>query len=842
MNSRNRFSPIILSLLFLNFVSIKPANAQIIRDSLIAKFSEFSEILSPEKLYLHTDKSLYVAGEFIWFRGYLENSSQLNSVEQSKFIYAELYQDTLIARVKIKKGDDGFAGQMPINLNLRSGRYTLRAYTAWMINFQPEYMFHKEIAIVNPAKRGDAGISSEIVSGEDVTGEFSESSDNMNLIDTIGNITFFPESGRYLEERFSVIAFKAVNTKGRGMVLSGNLYNSRDSLITSFKTEHNGMGSIRIYPVKGESYYINGDNPSVGSKRFNLPSPSAEGGVVNVLTRDGKVFINTTISASIVSKGANLIIHDGNEIFYYESISGSNGRESTSGHNERLIVISQERLSDGINHILISDDYANILAERLIFKYPKNPTTATISSTKGDDELGTRERANYTLSLRDSLGNPVEGEFSLSVTDSYLAPYDNSSDNFKSYMLLSSEIKGHIENAAHYFGDGIENRERAMDLLMMVQGWRYYDIPAIMNHALPNGEPLYNSKRYRHQKEVTQSFSGRATSTLRNTKRAIISVLAPEINLAVSEDLTKSGHFSITDLNFPDSTNFIVSCTGRQGQKGYYLIIDEQQFPPIFNYPFPVKRGGWIDRERSIIYNRIFDDNGGGSVVTLNAAVVSSSPKFAPKYNPSPFNQYFDRRQIRERSELDLYSGMSLLDYVVGNFPGLMYGTSAEDGRRTVVSTRSFSITGDQGVPLVFVNRSQVQSTADLDMYTVDDVENIAYLKGNEGFMFRTLWGVIMVTLRHARVNSGDWYFNTKLVSPLGWQKPSRFYSPDYSKEEDNNAVSYDTRTTLLWIPSVKTDKDGNAQIEFYTSDRKTRLNIVVEGYTKNGEHISIIR
>jgi hypothetical protein len=244
-----------------------------------------------------------------------------------------------------------------------------------------------------------------------------------------------------------------------------------------------------------------------------------------------------------------------------------------------------------------------------------------------------------------------------------------------------------------------------------------------------------------------------------------------------------------------------------------------------------------------MIYTKMFYDTGGSEAVTLNAAVVSSSPKVAPKYNPSPFNQYFDRRQLRERSELDLYSGMSLLDYIVGNFPGLMYGPTGDDGQRTVISTRSFNITGDPGVPLLFINRAQVQSTGDLDMYTVDDVENVAFLKGNDGFMFRTLSGVILVTLRYAAQNRDvSWYFNTKLLSPLGWQKPSKFYSPDYSLSKDNEAIKYDTRTTLFWDPAVRTDDNGIAKILFYTSDRKTRLNIVIEGTTSTGEYISIVR
>ena len=824
----------IAALLLINFCCIN-AFSQDLKDSLTNRYLNYSRFSSPEKLYLHTDKSLYIAGEYIWFRGYLENSSALSEMAHSNFIYVELYSDTLISRVKIKKSEDGFAGQLPLAHNLKSGEYTLRGYTTWMMNSNPEFMFHKQISLINPTERSSRLVTTPGVTRTTTnssllnikatevkqTGEAGEQS-----ADTLGSVQFFPESGRYLADRFAVIAFKATDTKGRGFNTEGALYNRKDSLIAHLVTEHNGMGVLRFLPISGESYYILASNGKGDRVRFNLPQPESEGAVINLRNRDGKIFINTNISDLFATTGVTILIHNGDSLFLCEDIN----------RQEKTFILKQESLAPGINHILIVDRNSKILSERLFFVYPKSEVIVSLVSKNGDETTGTRESAGYTLQLKDSLGNPLKGKFSVSVTDSFLSPYDSLCDNFKSYMLLSSEIRGAIENPAYYFMDDSLQRARAMDLLMMVQGWRYYDLPAILSAQNSSAKRWY-------EKEFTQQITGRATSTFRNTKRSTLSVLAPEIGLAVSEPLNKTGKFTVTDLNFPDSTNFILSCTGKEGQKGYYLDIEEQKFPPVGQYSFIKKRESVLDPGSMMIYTKMFYDTGGSEAVTLNAAVISSSPKVAPKYNPSPFNQYFDRRQLRERSELDLYSGMSLLDYIVGNFPGLMYGPTGDDGQRTVISTRSFNITGDPGVPLLFINRAQVQSTGDLDMYTVDDVENVAFLKGNDGFMFRTLSGVILVTLRYAAQNKDvSWYFNTKLLSPLGWQKPSKFYSPDYSLAKDNEAIKYDTRTTLFWDPAVRTDDNGIAKILFYTSDRKTRLNIVIEGTTSTGEYISIVR
>jgi len=65
-----------------------------------------------------------------------------------------------------------------------------------------------------------------------------------------------------------------------------------------------------------------------------------------------------------------------------------------------------------------------------------------------------------------------------------------------------------------------------------------------------------------------------------------------------------------------------------------------------------------------------------------------------------------------------------------------------------------------------------------------------------------------------------------------GYSRVNEFYNPDYSAlpPEPN-----DYRRTLYWNPSVITDDNGNARIEFYNNSRCTNFSISAETVTSEG-------
>jgi hypothetical protein len=77
---------------------------------------------------------------------------------------------------------------------------------------------------------------------------------------------------------------------------------------------------------------------------------------------------------------------------------------------------------------------------------------------------------------------------------------------------------------------------------------------------------------------------------------------------------------------------------------------------------------------------------------------------------------------------------------------------------------------------------------------------------------------------------------NFTSIMPLGYARHTIFYQPKYEVDEIRKGPNQDLRTTLAWIPEIKTNSNGIANFKFYTADRTDSYNIIVEGVTPNGE------
>lgn len=70
------------------------------------------------------------------------------------------------------------------------------------------------------------------------------------------------------------------------------------------------------------------------------------------------------------------------------------------------------------------------------------------------------------------------------------------------------------------------------------------------------------------------------------------------------------------------------------------------------------------------------------------------------------------------------------------------------------------------------------------------------------------------------------------LIEMKGYNTNKEFNAPDYTKED---TTVDDYRNTLYWNPEIITDTNGNAIVEFYTSDVRGAFNVTVEGVSGNG-------
>ena len=70
-------------------------------------------------------------------------------------------------------------------------------------------------------------------------------------------------------------------------------------------------------------------------------------------------------------------------------------------------------------------------------------------------------------------------------------------------------------------------------------------------------------------------------------------------------------------------------------------------------------------------------------------------------------------------------------------------------------------------------------------------------------------------------------------VRQLGYRWPIEFYSPQYTDKSQKTRP--DHRTTLYWNPKVTTDANGKASVRFYASDISKRYLVTLEGVSDDG-------
>ncbi len=109
-----------------------------------------------EKVFVHTDRTVYAPGEDIWFKAYVTNARDGHLMETSKNLHTELIGpagDIIIQNIiNINKGAG--TGDFALPEQLPAGKYQLRAYTNWMRNFGDNFVFAKAITITGNLPAG----------------------------------------------------------------------------------------------------------------------------------------------------------------------------------------------------------------------------------------------------------------------------------------------------------------------------------------------------------------------------------------------------------------------------------------------------------------------------------------------------------------------------------------------------------------------------------------------------------------------------------------------------------------------------------------------------------------
>lgn len=765
-------------------------SAQEVRDSVISNFNLFEDI-PQEKVYLHLDKPYYGAGEKIWFKEYLVNAVTHKDNCLSNFIITELFSssDSLVCRKKIRRDSLGlFHNAIELPADLPEGDYYLRAYTNWMQNTKPEFHYSRNLKI------GNSLIESKVTSKQ------KPKPDRHDF-----DLTFFPEGGAFLPVPFQHIAFKAIGTDGFSKEIEGILIDSKGDTLNRFRSEHKGMGTIIICNAKQDNpMHVIATSSDGVTRRFDLPAVENTGFALHISQRKNAVHYEVLKPETTEwPEKMFLLAHTRGSIVLMHEISPEQAFGKLSSGN----------FMAGISNFMLIDQRGNILSERLVFIPEQNKPEWQIIPDKTTYDA--REKVTLNINVKDTEGKPVRGNFSISITDSNKVRPDSLADNILSNLLLTSDLKGHVEDPGYYFISQDHQTLRHLDILMLTHGWRRYRMNNVLKPQMPE---------FPHYIEKGQVLSGHVKGFFgKNVKKGQITMLSPRKNIFATTDSDENGEFSF-DTSFPDSTSFAIQARTSKGFASVDIIMDKEVFQsPFHKAPFSERGADHMDEYLQNAREQYFMDGGAVAIRLEEAIVTAEKPKASAE---SIYTGGIDTYSIEE-DRLSQYLGHSAID-LTRLLPGI-----------TVIND-TIQVRNSRSLPLVVIDDIvyEEDTYSLLSSLYVDEISSISLVRGVGASIFgvRGEGGAIVITLKKGVTLNAQPARGIVTYAPLGYSSSVEFYHPKYETPQEKSSYRTDLRSTIYWNPALQLDEKGNAVIEYHTPDSTSPEDITIEGIDENGK------
>ncbi len=865
-----------------------------------ASLDAYNDQYPEEKVYVQTDKPFYKPGETIWFNAFVLNANHHKATGLSDVVYVELIDTrgklAATAELRITKGTA--YGDFKLKPQAPGGIYTIRAYTSWMKNFGEECLFTKELTVQHvitprlllnldfekeaygPGEVVTAELRVENLKNEKVTGadirfsaqvEGKETAKSMlstdseglasirfslpdNLSSTDGllnaivsvngleesisrsvpivldkiDLKFFPEGGHYLQGVESKIAFKALNEFGKGADVAGSIVDEDNRVITRFESFHMGMGAFSLRPEKGVKYFARIERPSGNEALIPLPPAIKTGFSLNLAEQDSSE-LEWRIHSPTVTE-ALLVGNTHGEITYSAPLSLNTGFST--------VQVATESLPVGITAFTLFDKNGTEQCERLVFLNKNEGLKVKLKTDK--QAYKPREHVRVDIKTTNANGEPVKAHLSLAVVDDQLLFFaDDKQDNILSSMLLSSEVKGKVQEPSFYFDPDEPKADKALDYLLMTQGWRRFTWQEVKDRSrkityLPEnvtqlGGMVVNKRGAGFATEVTLLEMG--------GKKRIVKVAT-----------TQQGHFLFKNI---DPEVRILLVTKKPGE-----ILLQQQIGPFHT---SAEKGSDLvgivnseDNEQDIEGTDPVDATqkraGGfsmslepdatslGEVVVTAAAISSSSALASSVVTVSPMNTDFPTGNVMEALN--------------GRVPGVqVQNSSANAGATNFINIRgSNSLAGGNSQPLYVLDGTPLASDININfmfgsLVGPDDIASISVLKSPQAATLYGSAGVNGVIFISTKRGLGyDYYHDRKMrparyssvnVQPRTFTASREFYVPP---PVQRNAARSDFRSTVYWKPDISTGESGEASAYFYNNDALSAFRIIAEGFSGSGD------
>lgn len=756
-------------------------------------FNAYAGSRLQEKIYVHTDRDLYLAGEILWCKLYVVDGTLHQPLDLSKIAYVELLDENNLPalQVKLEVGGGKGNGSLFIPVTLRSGNYKLRAYTNWMKNAGADYFFEKGITIINTQKERDIRKSAGTA---------------------IPDIQFFPEGGNLVEGLKSVVACKVTSPDGNGMSFTGSILDEQGNRLAAFSSLHFGMGNFECQPAPGHSYHavIETDHG-----RYEKPLPEIfPKGYVMTLNKDNPSALTVSVRTNAEEAGTIFLL-----VHTRQSLKTVLQEPLRSG--AATFTIARDQLGDGISQFTVFSSKGKPVCERLYFTYPRRPMQIGIDDNQG--EYATRSYVHLNVKPAIGGGQGIGADMSVSVYKlDELHPLSGS--DIRSGLLLNSDIRGAVESPSYYFDNDPAATAPVMDLLMLTQGWRRFRWNDVLEHTAP---------RIRYAPEASGHIvSGRVTSGITGKPLGDVEVYlsAPGFNTSVRSSISDSAGRLKFDFKAVPGTSELIAMPGPNSDTTARIEIatpfsDEfssRRLPP---FRLPAKNEALL---RSLSVG-----------VQAQNAYYGSRLKHFLQYASDTLSSTF--AAANATYYLDDYTRFTTMEEVLREYV-TMINVQKPKGKFTVTVINDFPVPGSDLAKKEFFHTQPLMLVDAVPVFNTDRLMGFDPLKIRKLEVFNRLYDLgdsYATGIMNFTTYKGD-YAGLELdpralvIDYEGTARDREFYSPVYTPGQDPGHMP-DFRTLLYWSHDIPVNQKGEYAISFYTSDVKGRYAAVVQGLTADG-------
>ena len=361
-----------------------------------------------------------------------------------------------------------------------------------------------------------------------------------------------------------------------------------------------------------------------------------------------------------------------------------------------------------------------------------------------------------------------------------------------SYNFLSTQIRGNIHHPAYYFDRKNPDRLQALDLLLLTQGWRRYTWQA-------------SRKDYHGKPFLCDNIIGMETVGSRKMKRnttnggeQVIQVFGP----------SGDSQFLWTD----SVGNFSVPVSVMNTLRGGYVYIKPllgKEFKPHLTLSDGTVLIDSIRKSKNSYQsylNNVEKEKKDAELVTTQTGTVLLNEVLVTRKRRIPFRDKFMGR-LDSLVNINLGPCVCKHDFLENYKEGYSHLMGDERApvqcaqhSRDTLNVRRKPVIGKVYQIIKYEPNTQ-------GIWLVKDIQDIKYE------------GPIYTDEELLRMNN--------ITRVKGYYGQREFYTPD---SVEMLSPLPDARNTLLWSPSVQTDKNGDATVPFRTSDINTQFVGVVEG------------